>query len=196
MVGEAKHYSDVVFWPSFLPIPSYPFKSRGMEGQGEGGAGGGERQNRIPTWYSLALSGRTWKRAVNMQQHRQNKGKTKAKQNRQNKRQNKGKTTQAKQNRQNKGKTRFRRGAFWPTLPLRNKRDSAIWVSFIPAKLAWLIQPCDTHCFAKYKRSLRDQYHREALRNAGGAVSTKQIILHIDHAIKNSVAGHALGSRI
>jgi hypothetical protein len=64
-----------------------------------------------------------------------------------------------------------------------------IWVSFIPAKLTWLLQPCDTHCFAKYKRSLRDQYHKEALRNAGGAVSTKQIILHIDHAIKTVLQG-------
>ena len=26
---------------------------------------------------------------------------------------------------------------------------------FIPAKLTWLIQPCDTHCFALYKRFLK-----------------------------------------
>ena len=36
-----------------------------------------------------------------------------------------------------------------------------IWFSVIPARLTWLLQPLDTHGFAKYKRYLKRvfQYH-------------------------------------
>ena len=36
---------------------------------------------------------------------------------------------------------------------------------FIPAKLTWLIQPCDTHCFALYKRYLKLLALRYRARN-------------------------------
>ena len=41
---------------------------------------------------------------------------------------------------------------------------------FIPAKLTWLIQPCDTHCFALYKRFLKLIVLRYRARNAVTAV--------------------------
>jgi hypothetical protein len=36
---------------------------------------------------------------------------------------------------------------------------------FVPARLTWLIQPCDTHCFALYKRYLKLRVLRYRARN-------------------------------
>ena len=33
-----------------------------------------------------------------------------------------------------------------------------IWVIIVPAKITWLLQPADTHCFANYKAYLRRKY--------------------------------------
>ena len=43
---------------------------------------------------------------------------------------------------------------------------------FIPAKLTWLIQPCDTHCFALYKRFLKLVVLRFKARNHYNTVPT------------------------
>ena len=64
-----------------------------------------------------------------------------------------------------------------------------IWVLFVPAKLTWLLQPCDTHCFGKYKRSLREQYHRATVTNLNGVVGAKEVCLHINRAIKKVLNG-------
>lgn len=45
-----------------------------------------------------------------------------------------------------------------------------IWISFVPAKLTYLLQPLDTHVFASYKLRLRRLY-REAKLDGHGVVS-------------------------
>ncbi len=58
---------------------------------------------------------------------------------------------------------------------------------FVPARLTWLLQPCDTHCFAAYKRSLQRQYHDDSVANASGTVSAKDVCLDINRAVKSVV---------
>ena len=35
------------------------------------------------------------------------------------------------------------------------------WVCVIPAKMAWALQPCDTHLFSKYKTKLAEEWQKE-----------------------------------
>ena len=44
---------------------------------------------------------------------------------------------------------------------------AGIWLVQIPARLTWLLQPCDTHVFSLYKRCLEQEYRR-LLRVAEG----------------------------
>ena len=54
----------------------------------------------------------------------------------------------------------------------------------MPARLTWLLQPADTHCFALLKASLRQLFHDTALRAADGKVTVKNILEHLDRAIR------------
>ena len=66
-----------------------------------------------------------------------------------------------------------------------------IRVLYVPARLTWLLQPTDTHCFALLKTSLRQQFHDMALLAANGKVTVKDILEHLDRAIRNcSKEGH------
>lgn len=47
---------------------------------------------------------------------------------------------------------------------------NSIWISFVPAKLTYMLQPLDTHVFASYKSCLRRLY-RQAKIDGKGLVS-------------------------
>ena len=64
-----------------------------------------------------------------------------------------------------------------------------IWTVFIPARTTWLLQPCDTHCFATFKGTLRTMFEQSLLESQDGAVDIKTIILHLDRAIRQVVQG-------
>ena len=49
-------------------------------------------------------------------------------------------------------------------------------VQYVPAKLTWLLQPLDTHAFARYKRFLSESYRRHLLESSGGHSDVEQII--------------------
>ena len=59
-----------------------------------------------------------------------------------------------------------------------------IWVVCIPARLTWLLQPADTHCFALLKRILRRKYHDALLRSVSGEVGIRVIIEGIHAGIR------------
>ena len=46
-----------------------------------------------------------------------------------------------------------------------------IWLVIVPAKLTWLLQPCDTHAFLKYKTHLRSAYQELRAQSDTGEVS-------------------------
>ena len=66
-----------------------------------------------------------------------------------------------------------------------------IWVVYVPARLTWLLQPADTHCFALLKASLRQLFHDTALRAANGKVTVKNILEHLDRAIRKVFQGRS-----
>ena len=68
---------------------------------------------------------------------------------------------------------------------------SKIWVVYVPARLTWLLQPADTHCFALLKASLRQLFHDTVLRAANGKVTVKNILEHLDRAIRKVFQGRS-----
>ena len=59
-----------------------------------------------------------------------------------------------------------------------------IWTIIVPAKVTWLLQPADTHCFARYKAFLRRKYLECSASASDGHVSTDDIILTINAAVR------------
>ena len=59
-----------------------------------------------------------------------------------------------------------------------------IWLVFVPAKTTWLLQPADTHCFATFKKYLRDYFEEALLANPDGVVDIKSVILQLDKTIR------------
>ena len=49
-------------------------------------------------------------------------------------------------------------------------------VQYVPAKLTWLLQPLDTHAFARYKAFLSEQYRRHLLRSPRGTCDVASMI--------------------
>lgn len=46
-----------------------------------------------------------------------------------------------------------------------------LWVVLVPARTTWLLQPCDTHAFQRYKLILRNTYQAKRARSEGGELS-------------------------
>ena len=59
-----------------------------------------------------------------------------------------------------------------------------LWLVIVPAKLTWLLQPCDTHCFQRYKAYLKAAYQRLRIANDTGEVSTVEFISAVCDAIR------------
>ena len=64
-----------------------------------------------------------------------------------------------------------------------------IWVVCVPARLTWLMQPADTHCFALLKAWLRKAFHEALLANEDGQVFVKEMVLHLNMAIRKVLQG-------
>ena len=56
---------------------------------------------------------------------------------------------------------------------LRCARACGIQLLFVPAKYTWLLQPCDTHVFQKYKQTLRKAYCELRRNSSEGAISSE-----------------------
>ena len=68
---------------------------------------------------------------------------------------------------------------------------AGIWLAYVPAGLTWLLQPCDTHVFLRYKRHLRLGYARARAEAADGLVSTEAWLRLIADTIRSVLQGHA-----
>ena len=69
-------------------------------------------------------------------------------------------------------------------LSLQTARRLGIRLCFIPTKMTWLLQPLDSHVFARYKCYIRQAYTAEQLRSDTGFVTTIQLIRIINDAIR------------
>ena len=66
-----------------------------------------------------------------------------------------------------------------------------IYLFYIPAKLTWVLQPCDTHVLAQYKRHLRMRFQSSQLECATGRVDLDAVIDAVCHAIRHVLQGKA-----
>jgi len=66
---------------------------------------------------------------------------------------------------------------------------SHLWVVLVPARLTWLLQPCDTHAFQRYKLILRNIYQAKRARSEGGELSTSEFLECMYAAIRVVLQG-------
>ena len=66
-----------------------------------------------------------------------------------------------------------------------------IWWYLIPKKLTWLLQPCDTHAFAKYKRYIRRLW-MDKLAASAGRRNVYDIVQIVVGAIRHVLQGLSL----
>ena len=59
-----------------------------------------------------------------------------------------------------------------------------IWLIIVPAKLTWLLQPCDTHAFQRYKMYLKAAYQRLRIGSANGQVSMPEFVTAVCETIR------------
>ena len=77
-------------------------------------------------------------------------------------------------------------------LALRAYKAAGVWVVIAPAKLTWLIQPLDTHAFARYKGRLQNAYQsaRMASSGADGDVNIAEFLPCVYTAIRCVLQGN------
>ena len=66
-----------------------------------------------------------------------------------------------------------------------------IAVQIIPAKMTWLLQPLDTHAFARFKMHLMHQYRAQLLRSARGECELTAVLESVILAIRHVLQGVA-----
>ena len=59
---------------------------------------------------------------------------------------------------------------------LKACRIWGLWPVFVPARLTWLLQPCDTHAFGKYKSKLKVAYQASRVETPGGDLAIGQFL--------------------
>jgi len=65
----------------------------------------------------------------------------------------------------------------WAPVVMNRCRNKGIWPMPVPAKLTWLLQPCDTHMFARYKLHVQKAYqNRQAEAAAAGALDVERLL--------------------
>ena len=65
----------------------------------------------------------------------------------------------------------------WTPAVLNRCAKRGVWAVPVPAKLTWLVQPCDTHMFLKYKFNLRRAAQRKREESMiAGSLNVKQLL--------------------
>ena len=70
-------------------------------------------------------------------------------------------------------------------------RDYDIWPVIIPARMTSLLQPLDTHVFARFKMFLRTRLHQLMLTGVNEDLTSEQVIDALLHAIKGVMQRHS-----
>ena len=76
------------------------------------------------------------------------------------------------------------------TAVLRAAYNANIRLCFVPRKTTWLLQPCDTHVFRRYKAFLRREYQRVQLVNECPDVSTQALVGILVRVVRLVLQGH------
>ena len=63
-------------------------------------------------------------------------------------------------------------------------RRCGVRLVYLPAKLTWLLQPCDTHVFAVFKRAVWKAWQREKAQQPNGTISTEAWLQLVCEAIQ------------
>ena len=74
---------------------------------------------------------------------------------------------------------------------LRTAATCGIWIVLIPARLTWLLQPCDTHVFLRYKHFLRRRYQELMSDHPEGHLAPAAILLAINEACLRVLQGRS-----
>ena len=72
---------------------------------------------------------------------------------------------------------------------LRAASAANIWICVVPAKMTWVLQPCDTHLFALYKRMLTDEFQRRSGLTSTGEISWELMLESLWHVISVLLQG-------
>ena len=72
---------------------------------------------------------------------------------------------------------------------LRAASRANLWICVIPSKMTWALQPCDTHCFASYKRLLGEEYQRRSGLTAAGDMTWELLLQSLWHVVTTLVQG-------
>jgi hypothetical protein len=64
-----------------------------------------------------------------------------------------------------------------------------IWPIIVPAKLTWLLQPCDTHAFSRFKVYLKKAYQAAIVRAASGELNVAEFLSCMYSAIRHVLQG-------
>ena len=69
--------------------------------------------------------------------------------------------------------------------------DSGVYYHLVPAKMTWLLQPCDTHAFARFKRAMRSLTEKAASLAVAGRVDivacVRCVLAAILHVLQGTV---------
>ena len=72
---------------------------------------------------------------------------------------------------------------------LRAASRRGIRVVYVPPKLTWLLQPLDTHVFARFKLFLANDFRRRMLHSGVGQVPATTMLLSIGRAVRRVLQG-------
>ena len=81
-----------------------------------------------------------------------------------------------------------------PAIVLQRCVANSIWPIIVPAKLTWLLQPCDTHAFQKYKVYLRKAYQTARAGAASHELGVAEFLACIYSAIRYVLQGNVWGT--
>ena len=77
---------------------------------------------------------------------------------------------------------------------LRACVSAGIWPVVVPARTTWLLQPCDSHAFQKYKMYLKAAYHRKRATTAAGVLDVSAFLEVLYDTIKCTLRGRRWAS--
>ncbi|CAE8724718.1 unnamed protein product [Polarella glacialis] len=72
----------------------------------------------------------------------------------------------------------------------QHAKQCGIRLLYVPARLTWLLQPCDTHLFARFENELRRQWHEERCQSESGIICSAGWLHIIAQAIRVVIQGN------
>ena len=77
---------------------------------------------------------------------------------------------------------------------MRHCAKKGFWLHYVPAKLTWLLQPLDTHVFARYKQWISNAYRKHILEGDKGACELTAMIEIVANSTRHVFQKHKWSS--